>query len=535
MPSVLKNLLEPSTFARSDEPVRHARLFALGGTGSSSVSLAVSQSAAGVCKLVVLKTLGSARSGDAPAAEGLLDEARSTARMNHPNIVQVFAAHREGAAPVVVMEYLAGQSLAALLDCANNLPEFSLDVRVAIVSRVLSGLHYAHRLRDFDGTPLCVVHGRVSPDNVLISYDGQVKLINFGPSRTRVSPAETRISEDDIQYLAPEQLRGEPDPRVDVFSIGVVLWEMVAKRQLWERIPTPVLLRRLSAGEIPRLRDAVPGVDAELARITGKALSLQRDGRYRTAAEMREDLERYLTRKRAFVSDSRIAALVCNACREQRRYTEQAIAARLSELGLSLSPRARAPLPRRRPWRRILDGRFASAAACASSGTLFAALCLWRMFEGRSPADEALARPVTSATQACVPRSAPSEAATTRRDADARRAEAERHLVNIEVAVEPRDAVLYVDGQQLSSNPLSAAMVWDALPHTIRGEADGFAGFSKTFWLDSDVKLDATLKPRLSATPGRKVARSPTLSQARPRAGSLAQSAYPKVKILPDE
>ena len=90
MPSVLKNLLEPSTFARSDEPVRHARLFALGGTGSSSVSLAVSQSAAGVCKLVVLKTLGSARSGDAPAAEGLLDEARSTARMNHPNIVQVF-------------------------------------------------------------------------------------------------------------------------------------------------------------------------------------------------------------------------------------------------------------------------------------------------------------------------------------------------------------------------------------------------------------------------------------------------------------
>jgi len=262
---------------------------------------------------------------------------------------------------------------------------------------------------------------------------------------------------------------------------------------------------------------------------------LQRDGRYRTAAEMREDLERYLTRKHAFVSDSRIAALVCNACREQRRYTEQAIAARLSELGLSLSPRARAPLPRRRPWRRILDGRFASAAACASSGTLFAALCLWRMFEGRSPADEALARPVTSATQACVPRSAPSEAATTRRDADARRAEAERHLVNIEVAVEPRDAVLYVDGQQLSSNPLSAAMVWDALPHTIRGEADGFAGFSKTFWLDSDVKLDATLKPRLSATPGRKVARSPTLSQARPRAGSLAQSAYPKVKILPDE
>jgi eukaryotic-like serine/threonine-protein kinase len=252
---------------------RYSRLLELGSSQQSSVWAAVARSADDICQMVVLKGVGNDRAGDGEAVQRLLDEARLTARMNHPNVVAMHGLLREGTRPVMVMEYLAGQSLAALLASANDLREFSLELRIGIVARLLRGLDYVHRLRDFDGRPLRVVHGGVSPDNVLITYDGEVKLIDFGRARVRASALDDPLARRRLPYAPPEQFSGAPDLRGDIFSVGVILWELVANRPLWGRIPTPMLVRRLLAGDIPRLRDVVPAVDGELDRICARALA----------------------------------------------------------------------------------------------------------------------------------------------------------------------------------------------------------------------------------------------------------------------
>jgi tRNA A-37 threonylcarbamoyl transferase component Bud32 len=532
--------------------MRYTRLLRLPSSGASHVSIAVSHTAEKVSKVVVLKTLHGDRSEDPRAVERLLFEARLTARMNHPNVVQVLTVCRDNALPVIVMEYLAGQSLATLLSAANDLPELSLPLRIGIVTRLLTGLHYAHCLRDVDGTRLGVVHGGVSPDNVVITYDGQVKLIDFGRAKLGVTQGEDHSSMSRLPYLAPEQFGGKPDMRGDVFAVGAVLWEMVAKRQLWGQVPAPVVVRRLLAGDIPRLRDAVPSVDGELDRICSKALAPQPDGRYPTAAEMREDLERYVAQRGGAVSEPALGALVCNACSEQRRQVREMLDARLSELGLSWAqPESNAALMPvlARPF---LGRRLRDLAPIVLGSTLVVALLSWKAVDAAGSAAKEPRRPAAGRTEPFARNTAAAEGVSAQGNSPAGSAEPATRLIKLEVAVQPQHALLYLDGQPLSSNPLSASMVWDPLPHTIVGQADGFEAFSRTFRLDSDVVIDAALRPQASEVPRQRSTPLSALAAPRvtrptqpklgrpPRARAqlqrepLAGGMYPKVNILSD-
>ncbi|HTV22444.1 MAG TPA: serine/threonine-protein kinase, partial [Polyangiaceae bacterium] len=247
---------------------QYAPILDLSSSRSSSASrvwLAVSRSS-GVCQLVVLKTVSEARVQDASALLGLMDEARLTARMNHPNVVRVHALQHERSLPFLVLEHIAGPSLATLLASAGGLQRFSLDLRIAILVRLLRGLDHVHRLRDLDGRPLRVVHGAVSPENVVVSYDGEVKLIDFGRARALASRIPTLLDRRRLPYAPPEQFSGEPDARGDIFSAGVLLWELVANRPLWGSVPAPTIVRRLLEGDLPRLREATPDVDDALER-----------------------------------------------------------------------------------------------------------------------------------------------------------------------------------------------------------------------------------------------------------------------------
>jgi eukaryotic-like serine/threonine-protein kinase len=324
---------------------RYTRVLELGNSHPSSVWAAVARSADDVCKMVALKGVCTERASDRDARQRLIDEARLTARMNHPNVVATHGLQREGAQPVIVMEYLEGQSLETLLASANDLREFPLELRISIVARLLRGLDYVHRLRDFDGRPLHVVHGDVSPENVFVTYDGEVKLIDFGRARSRAPALENPLARRRLLYTPPEELSGDPDLRGDIFSVGVILWELVANRPLWGRIPASTLVRRLLAGDIPRLRDVVPTVDGELDRICARALAPHPDGRFSCASDLRDELDHYLTIRRTFVTDTTIGALVCKACRELRHVAQKAVDARIAELGLSLPPATLAAPP----------------------------------------------------------------------------------------------------------------------------------------------------------------------------------------------
>jgi eukaryotic-like serine/threonine-protein kinase len=475
---------------RSGAP-RYSRLLELGSSEQSSVWAAVARNGDDICQMVVLKGVGAQRGSDGEATQRLLDEARLTARMNHPNVVAMQGLLREGTQPVIVMEYLAGQSLATLLASANDLKEFTLELRIGIVARLLRGLDYVHRLRDFDGRPLRVVHGAVSPENVIVTYDGEVKLIDFGRARVRASAFDDPFARRRLPYAPPEQFSSTPDLRGDIFSVGVILWELVANRPLWGRIPTPTLVRRLLAGDIPRLRDVVPGVDGELDRICARALAPHPDGRFRSAADLRGELEHFLTVRQAYVADTAVGALVCNACRELRRVAQKTIDGRIGELGLSLPP-ARLPAPPAIALRRsgALERRQRTLAASIVAAAVLVAALLWTTLRREpSPATGANAAVASPGVEVLTGAGASGDEVVAR---DASR------LVRLDLSVRPAHAILSIDGRRLSSNPLRATMVWDPHVHTVRAEADGYEPFTTTFRLDADVTLDTALRPKPS-------------------------------------
>jgi len=303
---------------------RYETLARIGRGGMAEVLLAATR-ANGVVKLSVLKCLWPELAEDAEFVEMFLDEARLCARLAHPNVVQTHEVLQHEGRLALAMEYLDGQPLTRVLARLGSSPAFALPTRLRIVTSILAALEYAHSLTDFDGRPLGVVHRDVSPHNVFVTYDGHVKLIDFGVAKTLAASHQTRPGgfKGKLAYLAPETVRGEGlDRRADIFSVGVMLWEILAGRRLWGRGSDGVNgAWRLAAGEpAPALPDTVE-IPRALRIITTRALALDPAARYQTAADLGEALER----AGADTSDSharRLSALLSGAFaaeREQRR------------------------------------------------------------------------------------------------------------------------------------------------------------------------------------------------------------------------
>src|SRR5262249_3023812 len=162
-----------------------------------------------------------------------------------------------------------------------------------VLCDVLAGLHHAHELCDFDGTPLGVVHRDTTPQNVFITYDGLVKVVDFGIAKAVDSAMETRagVVKGKVPYMAPQQARREPvDRRVDIFSAGVMLWEAMIGRRMWKGVNDMGVLSRLVEGEIPKVRDVKADADEALAAICDRALAPAKENRYATALEMHDAL-----------------------------------------------------------------------------------------------------------------------------------------------------------------------------------------------------------------------------------------------------
>jgi serine/threonine-protein kinase len=261
----------------------------------ADVFLAVARGPAGFNKLAVIKRL---RNPDDDALVHMfLDEARLSARLNHPNIVQTYEVGETAGKFFMAMEYLEGQSLQAYNSWSAGAGGGMSDRQAAfIAAQVAKGLHYAHELADYDGTALGVVHRDVSPHNVFLTYRGEVKLLDFGIAKAsvNVTHTETGVLKGKLRYMAPEQVaERDVDRRADICALGIVFWEMLARKKLYEG-DTLSILNRIGKEEPPLLRTVRPEISAELEAICKKALMRERDQRYATADEMAIDLEKYL-------------------------------------------------------------------------------------------------------------------------------------------------------------------------------------------------------------------------------------------------
>lgn len=258
--------------------------------GMAEVFLAVRRGMVGFTKLFVVK-----RTRDDVASSGLLlDEARLAARLHHPNIVQTFEGGTHDGAPFLAMEYLDGQSYDHVLHAlAREQQALAPELATLVLCDVLAALEYAHELRDFDDTPLGIVHRDVSPHNIFLTFQGEVKLVDFGVAKHALSTDETELGmvKGKLTYMAPEQAERLPlDARADLFSVGVVMWESLALRRLFAAESPALTLRRLLYEVVPSLASVVPGIDPRLTAICDRALERERASRYQSASDMRGEL-----------------------------------------------------------------------------------------------------------------------------------------------------------------------------------------------------------------------------------------------------
>jgi serine/threonine protein kinase/ABC-type branched-subunit amino acid transport system substrate-binding protein len=297
----------------------------------ADVFLAVTQGGiGGFQKLMVLKLLRADMSEEEEFRRMFLDEARLAARLNHPNVVQTYDVGEADGRYYLAMEYLEGQSFERIRRARNAPHVFSLHMQLQMLVHVLAGLHYAHELTDYDGKPLHVIHRDVTPSNILISYDGQVKLVDFGIAKALDSAIETRagVLKGKTGYMAPEQFNvaGAIDRRADIFSVGVVLWEMLAGRRMWKELSASDRLQRVLGGQVQPLREVAPEASPELEQICMRALSRVPEGRHPTAAALAAELEAYLIQRGPRVSDREmgkaVSDLFADEYREIRRIIE---------------------------------------------------------------------------------------------------------------------------------------------------------------------------------------------------------------------
>ncbi len=286
----------PESHAKPRGP-RYQPIAQIGRGGMAEVLLAMMDAGCGARRLVVLKRIWPELATDPEFMTMFLDEARLSVRMNHPNVVRTYEVMARGAEATIAMEYLDGQPLTRVMNRLRGTTELSVPLRLRILMSVLAGLEHAHTLTDLDGKSLEVVHRDVSPHNVFVTYDGQVKLVDFGVAKTLAASHHTRPGalKGKLAYMAPEQLQPvEVDRRADLFAVGVMLWEMLAGRRLWQGMNEVQIVSQLAAGlpfpPLPMDAGLPPGLDS----ICEQALHPNPQYRYQTAAEMEEDLERVL-------------------------------------------------------------------------------------------------------------------------------------------------------------------------------------------------------------------------------------------------
>jgi eukaryotic-like serine/threonine-protein kinase len=276
---------------------RYKLVARLGHGGMAEVFLAAWEVAPFVHRPVVIKRLHEHFTEDQNLVQMFLDEARLLCLLDHPHIVKTLEAGVIEGRCCIAMEYLEGQPLHRVLRRAYQRGKLPVELAVSIAISMLDALEYAHDAKDADGEALEIVHRDVSPHNVFVGNDGQVKVLDFGiaKAKTQEGRTATGIIKGKVGYIAPEQAAAEPvDQRADIWSSGVVLWEALAGARLFKAETDAGALNLTLKGEIPTAATRRPELPVELDVVLARALQRIPALRYRSAGAMKKDLENWL-------------------------------------------------------------------------------------------------------------------------------------------------------------------------------------------------------------------------------------------------
>ncbi len=305
------------TLGTGEQLGRYRLLKKIARGGMAEVFVARSFGAWGFEKTVAIKRILDKYGNDPAFIRMMVDEAKITVLLNHPNVAQIIELAEQDGDYFIVMEFVPGVSLSSLSKRVRERSErVGLLEGCFIVTETLQGLHAAHEQRDGSGNPAHIIHRDVSPQNVLLSFDGHVKVIDFGIARARhrLEMTEVGTIKGKLRYLAPEMIdparfmrSGDFDHRVDVFAAGIVLWELIANRTLYEGDDEMVVYDAITDKDAPRL-DALNLCDRPLADIVARALARSPDERYRTAEDFADELRAFLYRSDPAFTHRRVAA-----------------------------------------------------------------------------------------------------------------------------------------------------------------------------------------------------------------------------------
>ncbi len=311
--------------------------------GMAELSLASTAGPGGFRKFVVLKRILPEAAGDENFVKMFLDEARVTGAFSHPSICQVFELGNDRESGLfVAMEFIAGQDLNQVVSaCAKQQAVLPVGYSASVVHDCALALHYAHTFKLPNGEDSPVIHRDVAQKNIMVTYEGQVKLLDFGIAKAKGALARTRAGtvKGTAGYMSPEQVRGEQiDGRSDVFSLGVVLWEMITGRRLFSADTELAELKMILSEPIPAPSDVEASVPKELSAVAMKALERDVNLRYRTARDMARALSStcghllFDVEERADFMKQRFAEKISSA----RRLFDVAASADESEVGAAV-------------------------------------------------------------------------------------------------------------------------------------------------------------------------------------------------------
>jgi serine/threonine-protein kinase len=463
-----------------------------------------------------------------------LDEARIVAGITHPNVVSVQELGRDGDDIFLVFEYLEGESLSTLvraLVAKGVTPEARLCAHV--VAEACAGLHAAHEIADPDQGPRNLVHRDVSPQNVFLTYDGQVKVIDFGiaTATDRITRTETGQLKGKFEYMSPEQCTGKSlDRRSDIFSLGAVLYEATTGRRLFKR-PSPAATVHAVAHEpvTPPSR-VVEGYPASLEAICLKALARNREDRYATAADMRRDLlvamrslpaasgasedpsealaklmadafAQRIAEKREMLRRVRSGSNVTHVPSELDDDSRDLPSVAEAEAGPTKLTATGGSAKPGRVGRRARVGQWALIALVSAGLLFFAGVKLQRRPRAADAPAPSLA---TSASSATAPAAA-SEAASTAPAAPA----ASTAQVAVHVETKPPGAHVLIGGAELGVTPTDVRLPQGTTPLSMQLRRSGYQTLVQRLVPDSDQRLLLSLEPLRSASPSPRPAAPP--------------------------
>jgi serine/threonine protein kinase len=484
---------------------RYEIVYPLAQGGMASVHVGRLSGMAGFERLVAIKVIHPHLSGQGDFVRMFLDEARLSARIHHPNVGEVIEVGEDQGLYYMVCELIVGQSLR---DLARRSRQLGMNVPHAIwadiAAKVCQGLHEAHELRGAAGEPMNLVHRDVSPRNVLVSYNGFVKLIDFGIAwaKERITHTDAGSVKGKIGFMPPEQIRGEPlDRRGDLFSLGVVLYLLATGAHPFPGKSDAERMNKIVNGEYRPPRELCPSIDRALEKIIITALENDRDNRYATASQMGRELMAYVHASSdppgSWDSSVEISALM-HACFDEeladhrekiRSVVDDADAADrafqsrppgasgvhtvMTAAGTPHSLRQRVVPNRRRFLGAAAGGLIAAAAAVA---------VLVAVWSGGDPEPQPLPGDPGTAT---LP--APSE--------DPAPVEEPPVEARITLAVTPSDASVEVDGRLLEAGVTSFTLPRSDRRHTVTVRAAGFREATRELSATGDARLEISLEP----------------------------------------